>query len=364
MVDSTEIFERGKGYPMSHFFITGHTGFKGAWATMLLSTLGHEVSGFALEPDEESLFNRADVGTKLSQDIRGDIRDQNQLISAMKTIKPDYVLHFAAQALVLEGYRQPRYTYETNVIGTLNVLEATAATDSVRAQLIVTTDKVYRNQGLSQTFCENDPLGGKDPYSASKAAADLLAQERLKSADSKPGAIARAGNVIGAGDYAKNRLLPDLVRAVQANTSIAVRSPKATRPWQHILDCLNGYLTLLQAIEIKDASGPWNFGPGATSSKSVSDVLEISKNIVNFTISRPDSASVNLAEEPFLSLDSSKARESLNWQDYIDLNTGIAWSLIEVLESKNFNLTHAIESQISQFLERREEGHWKHVGST
>lgn len=348
---------------MSHFFITGHTGFKGVWATMLLSTLGHEVSGFALEPDEESLFHRAAVGTKLSHDIRGDIRDQNQLTSVMKRIKPDYVLHFAAQALVLEGYRLPRYTYETNVIGTLNVLEATAAIDSVRAQLIVTTDKVYRNQGISQTFSESDALGGKDPYSASKAAADILTQERLKSADSKPGAIARAGNVIGAGDYAKNRLLPDLVRAVRANTSIAVRNPKAVRPWQHVLDCLNGYLILLQAIEIKGVTGPWNFGPGENSSKTVSDVLEISKNIVNFTISRPDGASANLAEDPFLSLDSSKARESLSWQDYIDLDTGVAWSLIEVSQSKNLNLAHAIESQISQFLERREEARWNDEGS-
>lgn len=339
---------------MSHFLITGHTGFKGSWATMLLNSLGHRVSGFALEPDEESLFRRAAVSTRLVHDIRGDIRNQNQLVSAMKQVQPDYVLHFAAQALVLEGYRRPSYTYDTNFMGTLNVLEATAVTDSVRAQLIVTTDKVYLNQGVGRPYLESDPLGGKDPYSASKAAADILAQERLSSADSKPGAIARAGNVIGAGDYAKNRLLPDLVRAVRANTSMPVRNPEATRPWQHVLDCLNGYLILVREIEKNGVSGPWNFGPAADSTRTVADVLGISKDSVDFVISYPESPTDTLAEEPFLSLDSSRARERLDWRDYIDIDTGVAWSLIEVSRRRNVNMADAIESQISQFLERRE----------
>lgn len=316
---------------------------------MLLSALGHQISGFALDPDQESLFYRAAVDTRLTDDIRGDIRDRALLISEMKRIRPDYVLHFAAQALVLEGYRRPAYTYETNVMGTLNVLEATAATDSVRAQLIVTTDKVYRDEGQARPYKESDPLGGKDPYSASKAAADILAQERLSAIDSKPGAIARAGNVIGAGDYSKNRLLPDLVRAVQAKTPLSVRNPRAIRPWQHVLDCLNGYLILLEAVEHQAASGAWNIAPTAESPRTVADVLTISKHFTDFDELYPETHQDTPVEAPFLALETSKAREQLSWHDHLDIHTSIEWALVEIPELHEGDLEGDVASQISRF---------------
>lgn len=338
---------------MAHVLITGHTGFKGSWATMVLSALGHEVSGFALDPEEKSLFLRAAVGTRLRHDIRGDVRDGKHLTTAMNRIRPDYVLHLAAQALVLEGYRRPTHTYESNVLGTLNVLNATSSTDSVKAQLIVTTDKVYSNNGLRQSYVEEDALGGNDPYSASKAASDILAQERLRSPESKPGAIARAGNVIGAGDYAKNRLLPDLLRAVKANRPLRVRNPRAIRPWQHVLDCVNGYLILLERIEKDGVDGPWNFGPSIDSLQTVADVLEISRSSVDFEISYPESRQGGLHEEGFLALNSQKARQELGWKNYIDFEQAVSWSLIEVLEPRNQSLSDAIYKQISTFLEKR-----------
>lgn len=336
---------------MSHFLVTGHTGFKGSWVTLLLNALGHEVSGFALEPERESLFNKAKVSSRLTRDIRGDIRDRDLVVAAIKAIQPDYVLHLAAQALVLESYRSPGYTYETNIMGTLNVLEATSESKSVRAQLIVTTDKVYLNQGLKRAYLEGDPLGGKDPYSASKASADILAQERLFSAGSKPGAIARAGNVLGAGDYSKNRLLPDLVRAVKANEPLTVRNPDSIRPWQHVLDCLYGYLVLLDSIERDGASGTWNIGPTADSLRSVADVLTTARGFLTFSELHPKKLPTAPYEEPFLALDSSKARQQLHWREFLDVETSIEWSLEEVMKTEEATFEEMIQSQVLRFVE-------------
>ncbi len=247
--------------------------------TLLLLSRGHRVSGLALDPAERSLFKRAGLADQLVSDFRVDIRDAEATAAAVSTAAPDVVVHMAAQSLVRESYRDPRYTYETNAIGTLNVLEAVAATPSVRAHVVVTTDKVYRNVDQEAGYVETDPLGGDDPYSASKAMADLLAQSWIRSFPGCPTAIARAGNVIGGGDVSRDRLLPDLVAAYAHGQAPRLRFPRAVRPWQHVLDCLNGYLTLADALLAGSGPGQWNFGPGRDSFVEVGQVATLAAEL-------------------------------------------------------------------------------------
>jgi len=310
---------------MAHYFITGHTGFKGAWLTFLLKSQGHEVSGLGLDPLAGSIFQRTGLGKDLVHDFRIDVRSREETIRALQVANPDYVIHMAAQALVREGYRNPLYTYETNVLGTLNVLEAVDYTDSVRAQLIVTTDKVYLDRGFNRPYIETDPLGGKDPYSASKAMADILAQEYLARDGAKPGAVARAGNVIGAGDVSEDRLIPDILRAVETQQPVTLRYPEAIRPWQHVLDCLSGYLMLIEAVAHRGVVGEFNFGPEATSFASVRDVISRVQGRLSFRAEFPpkQNGSESMAEDGFLLLDSDKARKVLGWQQSFDFGDSV-----------------------------------------
>jgi len=301
---------------MAHYLITGHTGFKGAWLVLLLKAQGHDVSGLALDPLPGSIFERTNLESDLVHDFRFDIRNKEETVDAIRHARPDYVIHMAAQALVREGYRNPRYTYETNVLGTMNVLEAVNQSDSVRAQLIVTTDKVYLDQGLNRPYVETDPLGGKDPYSASKAMADILAQEYLSRDGSKPGAIARAGNVIGAGDVSNDRLIPDIVRAIEAGEPLVLRYPEAIRPWQHVLDCLGGYLALLTSVDKSGLRGEFNFGPQPGSFASVQDVVNhIQSKLPLVTRREPPKRLGFMVEDTYLVLDSEKARNVLGWRE-------------------------------------------------
>ena len=312
---------------MAHYLITGHTGFKGAWLIFLLKAQGHNVSGLALDPLPGSIFDRTNLESDLVHDFRVDIRNRAETLDAIAQAQPDYVIHMAAQALVREGYRNPRYTYETNVLGTLNVLEAVDQTDSVRAQLIVTTDKVYLDQGLSRPYVETDPLGGKDPYSASKAMADILAQEYLSRDGAKPGAIARAGNVIGAGDVSGERLIPDILRSIERKEILLLRYPGAIRPWQHVLDCLHGYLALLQAIENDGVGGTWNFGPNLRTQLSVREVAERAAALLSEQLELGVDTSKSFPEDGFLVLDSSKAEGNLSWRNLLSTAQSIDWSV-------------------------------------
>jgi CDP-glucose 4,6-dehydratase len=313
---------------MAHYLITGHTGFKGAWLIFLLKAQGHDVSGLGLDPLPGSIFDRTNLESDLVHDFRVDIRNKDETVEAIGLVQPDFVIHMAAQALVREGYRNPRYTYETNVLGTLNVLEAVDKTDSVRAQLIVTTDKVYLDQGLNRPYVETDPLGGKDPYSASKAMADILAQEYLSRDGAKPGAIARAGNVIGAGDVSNERLIPDIVRAIEAGEPLVLRYPQAIRPWQHVLDCLWGYLTLLGAVHLSNVRGAWNFGPGKQAALSVRHVAEISAEELGAALRIQDHSGGQFVEDQYLVLDSNKAESALGWKNRIEGVEAISMSLV------------------------------------
>lgn len=307
------------------YLITGHTGFKGSWLSLLLLERGHEVVGLSLEPAKHSLFERATLGELVHEDLRVDIRDPESTLNSITNLSPDVVVHLAAQPLVIPSYSDPRYTFETNVGGTLNVLEAISKTPSVKASLVVTTDKVYRNTNRVMGYREDEPLGGHDPYSSSKAMADLLAQSWVKSFPGSPIAVARAGNVIGGGDVSANRLIPDVVSAVQNGTQVELRNPEAVRPWQHVLDCLNGYLQLTEALLLGNGAGEWNFGPDAESfvpvGKVVQETLKLLGVPTNWT--QVDS---ELHEAELLALDSTKAFEKLGWKNFLEYPESIAWT--------------------------------------
>lgn len=306
-----------------HFFVTGHTGFKGSWLTLLLRHKGHDVSGYSLDPEPHSLFEKANVAQELKWDYRSDIRNRKEFESALKTAAPDILIHMAAQPLVREGYRDPMTTFETNVNGTLNVLQASATCESVKAQVIITTDKVYRNRNQRAGYVENDELGGDDPYSASKAMADILTQSWIKSFPKIPTAIARAGNVIGGGDVSKDRLFPDLISSFAAGKPVILRYPKAVRPWQHVLDCVDGYLALVDYLLEGGTDPLWNFGPRSDEFKEVREVAERVGELWNVNPSWQLDESTQPHEAGLLALDSSKARSTLNWKDKFDFEQSV-----------------------------------------
>ena len=317
------------------FLVTGHTGFKGAWLTLMLLERGHEVSGIALAPEPDALFARAGLSDVLERDVRRDIRDFEGLRADVASIAPDVVVHMAAQPLVRASYALPRETIETNVVGTMNVLESVRALECVQAQVIVTTDKVYRNVGQSAGYVESDALGGHDPYSASKAAADLITQSWVSSFDLPPTAIVRAGNVIGGGDVSSDRLLPDLMRAFASGTAAVIRYPDAIRPWQHVLDCLSGYLSVVDALLAGSGQGEWNFGPGEQGFVTVGEVADLAVDAWE-AATPPESApsarweysgDEHPHEASILALDASKATSHLAWRNVLDVKEAIEWTV-------------------------------------
>jgi len=310
-----------------HALVTGHTGFKGAWLAHLLVQRGHEVSGLALDPEPGSLFQLTGVGADLRHDVRCDIRDGEATVAAIVDVAPDVVIHMAAQPLVRASYLQPRWTMETNVMGTLSVLEGIASTDSVQAAVMVTTDKVYRNVGQAAGYVEGDALGGHDPYSASKAMADILVTSWVDSFGGCPVAIARAGNVIGGGDVSADRLLPDLLRGFESSTPAAIRNPGAVRPWQHVLDCLSGYLLLVDALQTGGGAGAWNFGPEPSSFRTVRDAADVASADWGDGAGWVADGGDHPHEAALLTLDSSRARAELGWSDRLDFDTSIGWTV-------------------------------------
>ena len=309
--------------------ITGHTGFKGSWLTMWLSYLGADVCGYSLAAEEESLFNQANIVSCCRSNI-GDIRNIDNLKKVFDSFKPEIVFHLAAQPLVRYSYKYPIETYETNVMGTLNVLEAARAVDSVKAFVNITTDKCYENKETNIAYKETDPMGGYDMYSSSKGCVEILSSSYRRSFLNNGYflATARAGNVIGGGDWAADRLIPDCVRYLSQNKIIEIRYPNAVRPWQHVLEPLRGYMILAQKLYENGAkfAQAYNFGPDSSCVLSVSEIVE---NVIshwgsgNVKINRQDS----LHEATLLMLDPKKAESELNWKCALDINKTIKYTV-------------------------------------
>jgi len=313
------VFWQGK-----RVFLTGHTGFKGSWLSLWLASLGAEVKGYALNPPTSpSLFNEAKIDSVIDSQI-GDIRDQDALYESMIEFNPDILIHMAAQPLVRYSYDAPIETYEVNVIGTAKVLEVARRCSNLKAIVNITTDKCYENDERSQGYKEDDPMGGHDPYSSSKGCAELVASAYRRSFLQEQGiglASVRAGNVIGGGDWADDRLIPDILRSFEKSEPVIIRNPKATRPWQHVLEPLSGYLILAEKLykNQKEYAEGWNFGPNEKDVKPVDWIL-------NSMISKWPNASWQLDqnsnphEAGFLKLDIAKAESRLNWKPVWELS--------------------------------------------
>lgn len=301
-------------------FITGHTGFKGSWLTFWLTQLEAKVCGYSLKPNtKKNLFETLEIKKKISKNHFSDIRDFKKLKNALDLFKPEVVFHLAAQPLVIKSYDDPLETYETNVLGTANLLEACKTQKNLKAILVITTDKCYKNKEWTFGYREIDELGGHDPYSASKACAELVVSSYIKSfyLGSKINvATARAGNVIGGGDWSKNRIVPDIISAYNAKKELIVRNPKSTRPWQHVIEPLGGYLKLARLLaQNKKFSGAWNFGPEVKDNLSVEEILSIFvKNFKKKLRLKKMKNKPKLHEAGLLMLDVSKAKNILKWK--------------------------------------------------
>jgi len=296
--------------------ITGHTGFKGSWLTVLLNDLGAEVVGISLPPESpKSLYEAASINKELATEYFQDIRDEAAVIHLINDIKPDYVFHLAAQAFVRKSYKNPLETFATNVMGTANVMVAALAQESVLGLTIATTDKVYENLDSMELFIESDKLGGKDPYSASKAASEIViaAINSSNNPNRIPVTTVRAGNVIGGGDWGADRIVPDIVNAIQNNQPLIIRNPNSTRPWQHVLDCLYGYLLVAQQHLEKASDIPKSINFGPIDSLSVIELVKLFEGAFNMRIVQ-EIVSSQISENTCLALDSSLARNKLNWQ--------------------------------------------------
>lgn len=334
------------------YLITGHTGFKGSWLALMLEMQGHVVSGISLDPPTKSLFNQASLSELFKHDFRLDIRNRDAIKQTIEMIDPEVIIHLAAQPLVRESYRIPVETFEINVIGTLNVLEATRELRSLKAVLIITTDKVFKNHNHLRGYVETDELGGDDPYSASKAAADIAAQSWIKSFAKVPMTIARAGNVIGGGDWAQDRIIPDLVNAYSQGKLPTLRYPEAIRPWQHVLDCINGYIALISHQISSHEGGTWNFGPLPSENHTVGQLVESfatrwGTQGDKWLLEKLD----HYDEAGLLLLDSSKARKQLEWSDFLNFETTIRWCAEWYQDFEKIGARKITELQIERFMQ-------------
>jgi len=320
----TPQFWRGK-----RVFLTGHTGFKGGWLSLWLQSFGAELCGLALAPPTQpSLFEVARVAPGMAS-VVGDIRSLEAVLQAMQTFKPQIVIHIAAQPLVRQSYREPVETYSTNVMGTVHVLEAARRTDSVRCIVNVTTDKCYENREWEWGYRETEPMGGYDPYSNSKGCAELVTSSYRRSFFQNSGvglASARAGNVIGGGDWASDRLVPDVLRALERNEPIVIRNPNSTRPWQHVLEPLCGYLTLAERLwqDGQIFAEGWNFGPLEEDAKPVIWIVERMVKAWGGGTSWELDAANHPHEAHYLKLDIAKARHRLAWRPRWNLDTALS----------------------------------------
>ncbi|MBM5782418.1 MAG: CDP-glucose 4,6-dehydratase [Pelagibacterales bacterium] len=343
-------------YKDKKVFLTGHTGFKGSWLALWLEQMGAKVVGYALDAEAESLFKLAEVEKTMEKSIIADIRDEEKIKAALKESKAEILIHMAAQPLVRKSYFDPKETYETNVIGTLNVFEAARKSGSIKAILNITTDKCYENKEIDYAYKEDDHLGGYDPYSSSKACAEILTSSYRRSFFEKEGiflASARAGNVIGGGDFSYDRIIPDIFRSIKFGREVELRAPKAIRPWQHVLEPLFGYLLLIKKLyeNGEKYATSYNFGPD--NDKEV-NVENLTKSLIkNLEVgSYKIAIDATLHEAGILKLDNSKAKTDLGWKPSLTFDETISYSaswysnyLTKKRNTRDFTIT-----QINQFL--------------
>lgn len=348
-------FWRGK-----RVLLTGHTGFKGSWLSLWLQSLGADVTGYGLDPPTQpALFEQARVAEGMTC-IGGDVRDLDRLQRVVARHEPEIVFHLAAQSLVRESYRNPVDTFATNVMGTVHLLEAVRQVEAVRAIVCVTSDKCYDNKGWLWGYREYEAMGGRDPYSSSKGCAELVAEAYRQSfftGDAHPGgsvavATARAGNVIGGGDWATDRLVPDILRSLGKGEPVVIRNPQAIRPWQYVLDPLNGYLTLAEHLYRNgtDHSESWNFGPPESNIRSVEWVVEQLLTLCGAAEGWQQDERWQPHEDIHLTLDSSKARLRLNWRAHLELRTVLEWIVdwMHAFQGRS-DMREVSEAQIRRF---------------
>lgn len=344
-------------YKGKKVFVTGHTGFKGTWLCKMLINAGAIVTGYSLlPPTNPNLFELADIEPKMNSVI-GDIRDFDALKVAFENAKPEIVFHLAAQPIVRNSYKNPRYTYETNVMGTVNILECVRASTSVKSFLNVTTDKVYKNNEWEWGYREIDPLDGFDPYSNSKSCSELVTHSYKSSffADNHMAiSTARAGNVIGGGDFANDRIIPDCVRAILKNENIIIRNPNSTRPYQHVLEPLCAYLMIAEKqFEIPEFSGYYNVGPDDCDCVTTGDLVKLVCEKWGNGLTAEIRQTQGPHEANFLKLDCSKLKKSFNWNPKWNIETAVektvAWTKMYVL---NGDIPAIMDEQICEFLSK------------
>jgi len=338
-------------------FLTGHTGFKGSWLALLLKRLGAHVTGYSLAPTQQSLYEVASVARDLTS-VEADIRDFDRLSSALQRFAPEIVIHMAAQALVRRSYAKPLETYATNVMGTAHLLEAARGSSVTRVIVVVTSDKCYDNRESVWGYRETEPLGGYDPYSSSKACAELVTQAYRNSFFPTPAAAlatARAGNVIGGGDWAEDRLVPDMVRAFSGGRKVNIRNPGAIRPWQHVLDPLAGYLLLAERMYEAPAeySGAWNFGPADEDARPVAWVAAETCRQWGPNAQWERDESLQPHEAHYLKLDCSKSRQILGWLPQLRAVDALEWTVAwyKAFYAVPGNARQVTEQQIERYLE-------------
>ena len=303
--------------------ITGHTGFKGGWLSHLLSNFGHELFGYSDKIPKNGIYDISKVHDLYVNEKIANIQNKNEVDEFFDQTKPDFVIHLAAQPIVLKSYKDQVDTYHTNVNGTLNVLKAVNQSDTCANVLIITSDKVYKKSSNLIDFEESACLGGGDPYSNSKAMADLLSQSWVFDRNDKKVAIARAGNVIGSGDVSENRLVPDLFRALSSNEELVIRNKSSIRPWQHVLDCLNGYLHLIDNFQSIENHSTWNFGPIDDEKMDVQTVVQLfQKKFPNIKVSYSTEISKAI-EMSYLGINSSKSARELKWKPKYSIHEAV-----------------------------------------
>ena len=338
--------------------VTGHTGFKGSWLTLILIHLGAKVIGISNNiPTKPSFFQSLKLNKKI-KDLRADIRDLTKVKKILKKYQPDYIFHLAAQSLVNRSFREPSNTFTTNIVGTLNILESLRSLKKKCVSVIITSDKSYKNFEIQRGYIEDDILGGEDPYSASKGSAELVIQSYCKSffnKDKKRIGVARAGNVIGGGDWSKDRLVPDCVKSWSKNKKAILRNPSSTRPWQHVLEAVFGYLTLSIKLKknIKLHGEAFNFGPNNKINKNVLELVKEMKKTWNAVSWKIIKAAKDEKESKLLKLNSNKAKEKLKWQTTLNFRETIKMTIDwykNFYDKKNDNYNFSI-NQISNYLQ-------------